>query len=463
MDVPSFRVYGRVCALSGLLVGLARMCQRGFPLLTIGIATFTGAAANAASNQVLKLDGQGSYMELPPNLFRDLRQATVEVWAKWDSFPAFARVFEFGAGWNSISLFNHADTSDLRFNIYSEHAQFDTSRQNIIRVSALLRTNEWIHLAAVSGPHGMKLYANGVLVGTNRHEGSFASIKINQTNLVGRGLVRNPNDRDFHGQIDELRVWDHRRTTAQIRENMFKRLTGREEGLVHLWNFDAGTAADAAANAGKGKLKGRAEIVAGGPQFAMELAASAAPISAPPAPVTNNVIALAATPGTSSMAAWWIAGALVGIVAVLTWLVLMLRRSGVGTSALVPAGGSKSLPGATVESLPPAVQEEVRQRALAELTDFAKESLVQGLYSQRQVLAEAQKRAQQELAELEARLVALQLPERIQAYQSRIAELERDLENRGDELRELTRQTLTLLRQKLAEEKQSAAKASRFN
>ena len=40
------------------------------------------------------------------------------------------------------------------------------------------------------------------------------------------------------------------------------------------------------------------------------------------------------------------------------------------------------------------------------------------------------------------RLVALKLPDRIQAYQDRIAELERDLGTRGDELRELTQATV---------------------
>ena len=39
-------------------------------------------------------------------------------------------------------------------------------------------------------------------------------------------------------QLDEWRVWVTPRTIEQIRENMFKRLTGREPGLAALWNFD---------------------------------------------------------------------------------------------------------------------------------------------------------------------------------------------------------------------------------
>jgi hypothetical protein len=131
----------------------------------------------------------------------------------------------------------------------------------------------------------------------------------------------------------------------------------------------------------------------------------------------------------------------------------------------------------------PATAEEWRQRALAaeatadkqaqvlrekllpELTEFAKKSLVQGLYTQRNELVETQQQAQQELAALESRLAALHLPapERVQAYEKRIAELEKELESRGEEMRELIRATLLLVRQRLDEEKEQEQKTTRFN
>ncbi len=185
-------------------------------------------------NYVLELDGTNSWAELPPNIFTNLTEATVEVWVKWDRFQAYSRVFEFGAAWQSMSLFNHMETPDLRFNLYPEFAQGNPEFLNIVRVNGLLRTNEWIHLAALSGPGGMKLYANGVLVGEHTSQASFADIKVTQTNLLGRGLVQSPTDQDFRGQIDELRVWNHRRTEAQIRLNLTRRLTGTEAGLVGL-------------------------------------------------------------------------------------------------------------------------------------------------------------------------------------------------------------------------------------
>lgn len=107
----------------------------------------------------------------------------------------------------------------------------------------------------------------------------------------------------------------------------------------------------------------------------------------------------------------------------------------------------------------------LREKLMPELAEFAKQSLVQGLYTQRNALIETQQVAQHTLAELEARLAALQLslPERIRAYETRIGELEKVVEMQGGEMRELTRATLALVRKKLEVERQSESTPSRFN
>jgi PAS domain S-box-containing protein len=221
----------------------------------------------AGTNRVLELDGTNSWVELPPNIFTNLTEATVEVWVKWDRFQRYSRVFEFGAVYQSMSVFNHFATPDLRFNMYPEYAPPGSPGQHILRVNDLLRPNEWIHLAALSGPGGMKLFANGVLVGEHTNQASFADIKVAQTNLLGRGLAQNPTDQDFRGQMDELRVWNHRRTEAQIRADLNRRLTGAEPGLVGLWSFDNvqnGVFRDSTPAGQHGRLMGKARVVAAG-------------------------------------------------------------------------------------------------------------------------------------------------------------------------------------------------------
>jgi len=111
----------------------------------------------------------------------------------------------------------------------------------------------------------------------------------------------------------------------------------------------------------------------------------------------------------------------------------------------------------------------LREKMMPELTEFAKQSLVQGLYAQRNVLLETQRKAQEAVAELETRLNTMQAPlnDRIRAYEKRIAELEKEVETQGEEMRELTRATLTLVRRKLEDERMSVGgqfqSQSRFN
>jgi isocitrate dehydrogenase kinase/phosphatase len=97
----------------------------------------------------------------------------------------------------------------------------------------------------------------------------------------------------------------------------------------------------------------------------------------------------------------------------------------------------------------------LRDRVAAELAAFAKQSLIQGLYAQRGELLETQQRAREELDQLEARLAALHLPlqERIRAYETRIGELEKELETRSEEMRNLIHATLLLIRGRLEAEK----------
>ena len=195
---------------------------------------------------------------------------------------------------------------------------------------------------------------------------------------------------------------------------------------------------------------------------------------------TNNVPAPAAPvierPSASASPVWLIFGALGVIIGLLAGLLLVFRRmSPAPTTALVRVPSPLPALSGPVPVAVASSAEAWRQRAMAaevvaaqqaqllgekvgpELTEFAKQALVQGLYTQRNSLMETQRRAQAMLQELEDRLSELRLPlqERIQAYERRITELEKELENRGGEVRELTRATLLLVRQKLEQERES--------
>jgi signal transduction histidine kinase/ligand-binding sensor domain-containing protein/ActR/RegA family two-component response regulator len=204
-----------------------------------------------AQNQVLVLGQSGDYVELPA--LPSFTEATVECWARWDSLRYFSQPFAFGDGqaWQALGVNNFDRTGTLQFFIY-------TRRENLylVRVPGFLHKGQWYHLAAVSGPGGMKLYVNGVLVGEHPYEGSLAAIGEGAGNYLGRSNWKE--NEDFEGQLDEVRLWRVARTQDQVRAGMHRRLTGREEGLVALWNFDQGDGRDSAPNGYHGQLRGKA-------------------------------------------------------------------------------------------------------------------------------------------------------------------------------------------------------------
>ena len=98
-----------------------------------------------------------------------------------------------------------------------------------------------------------------------------------------------------------------------------------------------------------------------------------------------------------------------------------------------------------------------------ELLALLREEFVGALVEQRRTMLNAQQRAHDELERLENRLSDLQVPlrSRLDAYEARIADLERELHRRGDENRELFQATIELMQQKVEQEK--AGRPVNFN
>lgn len=185
---------------------------------------------SAEPNRVLRLDGQGSYVELPAHLFDDLEEATVECWVNWQSFGRLSHFFEFGDEKHGLVVCNARTTGDLALIV----RHVDGQNQEIDAGSPII-AGQWYYMAAVAGPAGMKLYVDGLLVFEGSFPGSFSGVAGGKANRLGSCTIAAPGKvADFHGQMDEVRVWKEGRTAEQIRESMFKKLTGNELDLVGL-------------------------------------------------------------------------------------------------------------------------------------------------------------------------------------------------------------------------------------
>jgi ligand-binding sensor domain-containing protein len=229
----------------GRLIGNARVVAAQLP----------AAPSAGGMEYVLELDGTSSFVELPPDIFNHLTNTTVEAWVKWRKLDGIQRFFNYGAYTHDFSIgAGQFGAEALIFGVSNNDQFFWLS------VPGLVRAHEWSHVAVTSGSGGMQIYFNGMIVATNGLTYSFPGLGRGAPNYLGR-LVSLGVIYDFDGQLDEFRVWSGQRTEVQIRESMFKNLTGSEPGLVGLWNFNDGTARDASTNGHHGTFNGNARVV----------------------------------------------------------------------------------------------------------------------------------------------------------------------------------------------------------
>ena len=206
-------------------------------------------------NRVLHLDSRDSYVQLPGGIFDSLEAATVEAWVRWDDWNYFSQWFSFGADeqWRAMGVNHFERFTTLQFFIYPDMSP------RVLRAETNLALGQWCHMAAVSGPGGMRFYLNGVLLGHNGYEGSFAALGGGTHLYLGKSNWAA--NYFFRGRLDEVRVWSEARSQAQIRAAMGQRLRGDEPGLVGLWNFDGAAAADESPSGHHGHLQGDAHTV----------------------------------------------------------------------------------------------------------------------------------------------------------------------------------------------------------
>ncbi len=160
---------------------------------------------------------------------------TIEAWAQADSgdYMGIAGKMVAGGG-SSYSGFALSKNGDDRFQFQVGDGGGTTT---IIVSDETHPHGGWHHIAGVFDGTRMLLYVDGVLQ-TDTANGSIED--SGDPFVIGRQYT-SEDARWWNGLINEVRLWDHARNVSQIRDDMERRLTGTEYGLVGYWTLNEGS------------------------------------------------------------------------------------------------------------------------------------------------------------------------------------------------------------------------------
>ena len=182
----------------------------------------TPGAPNSSEsvNNSLHFDGMDDYVDVNVNTENDF---SISGWFK----------FETADNGNAIIASNSNDF--IRIDTYENQKYFGYNSPTGAnhRGATALSENTWYHFAVTRSGSDLSFYLNGDFDGSFNEPSTVLDwVKI--------GVHRNGSQHHFHGNIDEVSIWNVAQTQEQIQANMSFEISGTEEGLVGYWNFNEG-------------------------------------------------------------------------------------------------------------------------------------------------------------------------------------------------------------------------------
>ncbi|NNK59640.1 MAG: LamG domain-containing protein [Flavobacteriaceae bacterium] len=219
--------------------------------LLLVIPTLIVFAYSSHAQTSLQFDGLDDYVNCGNNF--SLTNYTKEVWVKWDGVT----------GQNNI-ISGDLENQHALWAVGGKMRSGHNGQFGLVGDGEFLVPDEWTHYAVTyNGTDDspgvnlgeMKMYKNGQLIEQNLIGGGFVLEKIYLAAFPDSNGI---NLNLFGGSIDDVRIWDHVRTAAEIANNYQTCLTGTEDGLVAFYDFEDGAgstvAADLTGNGNDGTL-----------------------------------------------------------------------------------------------------------------------------------------------------------------------------------------------------------------
>lgn len=203
-----------------------------------------GQADNIGSGRAIQFDGIDDYINLG-NIYDDLNlPITISAWVYID--PTATLPGPILTSQDNDQVYNgfwfFVSKSEIIFE-YGDGLGADnpTFRKGKKTTLSILQQGKWNHVCGVmrSGTD-VQIYVNGINVGGNPSGTStspMASAFPNDVAKIGYHLSNGVAYR-FKGLMDELRVFNRALSETEIRQQMCKKLSGSESGLIGYWDFN---------------------------------------------------------------------------------------------------------------------------------------------------------------------------------------------------------------------------------
>lgn len=197
-------------------------------------AFFIGIAFSNAQNpgNSLHFDGVNDYVSAPlPTVFSNINtnSITIETWIKPQS-SVFSRVVFAQLNASNFISVSTGGSNQIYFYI-----------NNTVGVvtNTSLPLNQWTHVACTwnGTTQQTEVYFNGMLQTT----ASGGSSSTGNDNIMTIGSRTN-GAQYFNGELDELRIWDVKRSVCDINSSMNSEFTQAQPNLVAYYNFNQGVA-----------------------------------------------------------------------------------------------------------------------------------------------------------------------------------------------------------------------------
>ncbi len=190
----------------------------------------------SAQNTAVQFDGNSESITVPYKSSMTLNaQYTIEAWIfanEWKSLSWQGSIFaNDGQGPDGGFAFRCGDNGKLSLVISVDNVW------NEVVSPAIMNEKQWHHVAGVVDNGSMRLYVDGQEVASGTYSGSL----IEKTTPFTIGESTGFPGRVFDGAIDELRIWNTVRTSAELADNKTVDLQGTESGLVAYFPMNDGS------------------------------------------------------------------------------------------------------------------------------------------------------------------------------------------------------------------------------